>query len=139
MNINTCLIIAAIAVTSVFYINKDNTKSENFSSKANNVKSMDLFSRNGKLYLNGNPKKGVLFAITADWCGYCTKLKNSVKESGIKSYYFDATDNNDNLIKSKLREMNVNSFPTVFKVGNGGELVSYDGSRDPTELRKNFL
>jgi glutaredoxin len=139
MDTNTCLIIAAIAAITVYCMNGENTISENFSSKARGVKSMDLLSRNGKLYLNGNPKKGVLFAITADWCGYCTRLKNAVKESGIKSYYFDATDNNDNLIKNKLREMNVNSFPTVFKVGNGGELVSYDGSRDPTELRKNFL
>jgi glutaredoxin len=138
--IDTYIIIALIVVTVLYYIYINRNKSEKFrSNESRNVESVDLVLRNGKTYLTGNPKKGVLLAITADWCGYCTKLKNAVKESGISSYYFDATDNNNSEIKNKLSELNVNSFPTVFKIDNGGELISYDGSRDPQELRKNFL
>jgi glutaredoxin len=136
---NLCLLFVATAAITLYFIN-DNTTSENFAAKdGKNVKSQDLVSNNGRFYLKGNPKQGVLFAITADWCGYCTKLKNAVKDSGITAYYFDATDNNNSEIQNKLGEMNVNSFPTIFKVGNGGELVPYNGSRDVGDLRKNFL
>lgn len=86
---------------------------------------------------NGSP--GGLVAITASWCGFCTKLKKNVEAAGLKNvFYFDATNSKDPKVERLLQEMNISSFPTVFKIGQSGILIPYEGSREVLDLKQNF-
>ena len=85
---------------------------------------------------------GGLFAITAGWCGHCTRLHTSVTEAmKIKPFtffYLDATDNNDPEVQKKLSEIKVTSFPTLYYIDKGGYLLPYNGDRSPNVLAKKF-
>jgi thiol-disulfide isomerase/thioredoxin len=84
-----------------------------------------------------------LFAITADWCGHCKRLHSAIKETQskydnkFKFFYLDASNNDDPAVKKVLEAMQVNSFPTLYRLQHG-VLTPYKGSREPFELYKNF-
>jgi glutaredoxin len=140
MNNNIYILLAA-AVAAFYVFNPQSVKSVNQSGGSDsgfkNVQASSLVSKSGVWFLTSG-KTGGLFAVTADWCGYCTKLKGAVKDSGISAFNFDSTDNSDPTVSSKLTEMGVNSFPTVFKIGISGELETYNGPMDSSGLKSNF-
>lgn len=92
----------------------------------------------GNVYLQ-NATTGAMFAVFANWCIHCKKLKAAVEQAGLKNvYYFDASDNKNPEVQATLSKLKVNSFPTVFKIGSDGLLMSYEGGRSPQELQQNF-
>lgn len=97
----------------------------------------------GSLQLTSSKNyNGVLVTIRADWCGYCRELKKNIDVAmKIKPFTvlnFDATDNKNPKVSSVLKLLNVSSFPTLFKVSSNNILVPYTGSRNPSDLAKNF-
>lgn len=133
MSNNTFLIFAGIVA---FYYYFSNNSVESFVSVSNSQISKNS---KGQLVLSGAPVNS-LFAVTAKWCGYCSKLKDNVTAAKLKNvFYFDATKNNDPAVRMQLDKMEVQSFPTVFKVTSNGVLIPYQGSRAPKDLKSNFV
>ena len=79
---------------------------------------------------------GGLFAITAEWCGYCKKLKNSVETAKtIQPFDFFWMDGDKTPAhKKKSTELNVQGFPTIYYIDKGGRLLPYSGGREPADL-----
>jgi thiol:disulfide interchange protein len=127
------LLILAIAAATYYFLSRDTT-----TEKFTDIQTNSLV----KLGSNWTFPKGIpggLLAITASWCGYCTKLKKNVTDAGLKNvFYFDASNSNDPQVENLLQAMNISSFPTVFKIGQDGLLIPYDGSREVVDLKQNF-
>lgn len=79
---------------------------------------------------------GGLFAITAEWCGYCKKLKNSVKQARtVQPFDFFWMDGDKTPAhKKKSTDLKVQGFPTVYYIDRGGQLLPYKGGREPGDL-----
>lgn len=102
------------------------------------VSPKDIQQYNGQWYLtipasqNGN----AMFVIEADWCGHCQRLGKTLYDAGriiqFPVYNLEAIDDPDTT--SKLSEMKVKGFPTVFLVQRGGLLVEYRGGRSLGEI-----
>jgi thiol-disulfide isomerase/thioredoxin len=79
---------------------------------------------------------GGLFAITAEWCGYCKKLKNSVQQArGVQPFDFFWMDGDKSPAhKKKAVDMKVEGFPTLYYIERGGQILPYTGGREPSDL-----
>lgn len=97
----------------------------------------------------------IIGLIHANWCGHCQALKpewkkmkyNIMKSPSRSSYRFMEIEDSDkakdykiNVINSKLKggKLEVNGFPTIFKV-SGGSLDYFDGGRDAKSMENWFL
>ncbi len=81
---------------------------------------------------------GSLVAVTSDWCGHCNSLKRNVQVAQqvrpFDAFYVDGEKAGMN----KLREWNVQGYPTIYRVERGGSLQEYNGSRSAESLAQNF-
>lgn len=80
---------------------------------------------------------GGLFAVVADWCGFCKSLKKNVDEAQkIRSFDFYFLDADKS--RAKVQEMGVPGFPMMYTIGKGGQLTEYNGGRNVKDLTENF-
>ena len=97
---------------------------------------------NGRAKLNwpAAASGGGLFAITAEWCGYCTKLKNNARlaRQRIPFDFYWMDGDKSPAHKAKAAELQVSGFPTLFYINRGGELSKYNGGREPSDLIQIF-
>jgi thiol-disulfide isomerase/thioredoxin len=97
----------------------------------------------------------IIGLIHANWCGHCQALKpewkkmkyNVMKSPSSSSYRFMEIEDSDkakdykiNVINSKLKggKLEVNGFPTIFKI-HGGKVHYYEGERNAHGLQGWFL
>lgn len=83
------------------------------------------------------PGPPALVFVMVKWCGHCTALKPRVKEferifnGGVQVYTVDGDGDPD-----KVREFQVEGFPTILYKTSDGKLYRYTGPRDPKALYK---
>lgn len=89
--------------------------------------------------LNGSSNMGGLFAVTVDWCHFCQDLKRNIalakRIRPFPFYNLDATNSDKNpVLAAKLKELDIDAFPRIFKIGFGGQLVEYTGGNRTPEM-----
>ncbi len=75
------------------------------------------------------------FVIAAEWCGYCTRLANSMHQArsigGFPCYYVQG---DRGLGGHLMKAMQAQGFPTVFIIDVNGGLSHYEGERTAEAL-----
>lgn len=76
-----------------------------------------------------------LFALVADWCGYCKRLKDSGVLTEIsKNYPVFVINEQHSEMKDLLHMLKAQGFPTLAIFYNGN-LKNYEGSRDARSIQ----
>jgi thiol-disulfide isomerase/thioredoxin len=93
----------------------------------------------------------VVGLIHANWCGHCQQLMpkwEEMKKRITVPHEIVEIEDSDPLKQNKIdglnkriqgdREISVSGYPTVFRIGNGGELEYFEKARETDELVKFF-
>jgi thiol-disulfide isomerase/thioredoxin len=90
-----------------------------------------------------NTKKILIGKVYANWCGHCVSLKPEWQKmkSHIKKYFkhihfIEAESSQTSKIKDITRKhnLNVQGYPTLFKIQENGEIEYYKGPRLAKDL-----
>ena len=99
--------------------------------------------RNGRWQLNHTKAHpgGGLFAVTAEWCPHCVQLKNQVvpkaKELNSFNFFWMDGDKTEDA-RTKSQQLNIEGFPTLYRIERDGYLTEYNGDRSPSGLAQSF-
>jgi len=93
----------------------------------------------------------VVGLIHANWCGHCQQLMpkwEEMKKRITVPHEIMEIEDSDPLKQEKIdglnkriqgdREISVSGYPTVFRIGNGGELEYFEKARETDDLVKFF-
>jgi thiol-disulfide isomerase/thioredoxin len=137
------LVVLVIVVTN----NKTDTFADIGNMISNSSKTIETMFSGGKGYHSLNNKEDLfiklkgsknvnLIAITADWCGYCKKLKNSgVLQSVSKKYSVIELTDAHFQSKDIMKNLQAGGFPTL-AIFVDGKMMPYSGPRDYDSIIK---
>ena len=85
--------------------------------------------------------------VYANWCGYCQELKpkwgelkNNMSNSNVEFVEFEEADvNGRNAFEAAHKPIEVNNYPTIFKIKPNGPVEYYNGSRTPEDMEEWIL
>ena len=139
---NNNVLLLGIGILSYLLFQNNHAQVENFlggSSSPVDVAASDITvdQQTGNAYLQ-NGTTGGLFVVSANFCGFCKKLKAAVAEAGLKNVFYFEAGTKSQEVSTVLGKLQVSSFPTMYKIGANGLLMVYEGGRSPQELQQNF-
>ena len=90
-----------------------------------------------------NTKKILIGKVYANWCGHCVslkpewqKMKNHIKKNYKHIEFIEAEVSQINKVKNikERHNIQVNGYPTIFKIKENGQLEYYSGPRFSNDL-----
>lgn len=90
--------------------------------------------------------KIIIGKIYADWCGHCQSLapeweimKSKIMKSKSNLKIIEIEVSNDNKLeqfKQKYPNLEINGYPTIFKIYPNGQIEYYNGNRIAFDMKK---
>jgi thiol-disulfide isomerase/thioredoxin len=89
--------------------------------------------------------KTIIGKIYANWCGHCqqlkpewSKMKTNLKQNAHLQIIEIEESQNELLteFKSKHPNLQINGYPTIFKIHSNGAIEYYSGDRKANEMQK---
>jgi thiol-disulfide isomerase/thioredoxin len=89
--------------------------------------------------------KIIIGKVYANWCGHCQTLKpewNKMKQMFKKNRniqfieFEEAQQDKLNKFKKKFPQLEINGYPTIFKINNKKQIEYYTGNRITMDMKK---
>lgn len=85
--------------------------------------------------------------VYANWCGHCqdlipkwAALKDNMSNSNVEFVEFEEADvDGRNAFEATHKPIEVNGYPTIFKIKPDGPVEYYNGSRTPEDMEQWIL